>query len=427
MTSRFVKKLTMEKKYLLVDINSYFATLAQQENPSLRGKPVAIVKNLGRTCVIAASKEAKKLGIKTGTNTARAKALAPNLVEVEANFDMYLSATQRLKNLFYSVSPDVCVYSLDEAFIDVSSCSKYLYSDPSQLGHDIQLKIKQELGNWVTANVGIASNRLLSKMAAEIAPKGSIFEIDSDNKDLVLASVSFDDVCGVGVRLAKKLARMGVYCPYQIRFYSLRDLEPLFGPFWSKELLKIAYGEEPHHLNLLDDDQFVSQRTKSISRSITEWDLIDSLSEIRKIIINLSREVVYKARRMGLSGRRVSLYLLGSDYLSWHQSKTFKHHISHTQEIFKIFDQWLLSDWQQQFAPIKFAVVLSMLSSSDNLTQSLLPSWQKQEKVESAIDEIDDKYGLHTVRSALLHQKDKVIKPEVTGFLGDKEYQFNYR
>ncbi|KUK79833.1 MAG: DNA-directed DNA polymerase [Microgenomates bacterium 39_7] len=417
----------MNHKFLLVDINSYFATLAQQENPYLRGKPVAIVKNLGRTCVIAASKEAKKLGIKTGTNVALAKRLAPDLIEVEANFDMYLSATNKLKNLFYSLSPSVYVYSLDEAFIDVSRCTKHLYSDLHQLGRSIQLKIKEQLGEWVTANVGIGENRLLAKMAAEISEKGSVFEINSQNKDAILAEVSFGDVCGIGLRLTKKLTKMGIFCPYQIRFYSLSDLELYFGPFWAKELQKIAYGEEPHHFKLLDNEKFTSARTKSISRSVTAWDLVKTLSEIRRIVLNLTREVVYKSRRMGLSGRRVSLFLVGSEGLNWNYAQTFKDYLSHTYDVFSIFDEWLNKKWQQQFSPIKFGVVLSMLSSSDSLTQSFLPSWQKLEKVESALDDIDNKYGLYFVRPASLYKECKLIKPEVAGFLGDKEYQFNYR
>ena len=417
----------MNRKFLLVDINSYFATLAQQENPYLRGKPVAIVKNLGRTCVIAASKEAKKLGIKTGTNVATAKRLAPDLIEVEANFEMYLSATNKLKNLFYNLSPSVYVYSLDEAFIDVSQCTKHLYSDLHQLGCEIQLQIKKQLGEWVTANVGIGENRLLAKMAAEISEKGSVFEIDSQNKDGVLASVSFEDVCGIGIRLAKKLKKMGVYCPYQIRFYSFDDLELFFGPFWAKELQKIAYGEEPHHFQLLDNDEFVSTRTKSVSRSITAWDLIKSLPEIKRIVLNLTREVVYKSRRMGLSGRRISLFLIGSNGLSWGYGQTFKNHLNHTYEIFSIFDDWLNKRWQQQFCPIKFGVVLSMLQTNDSLTKPFLPSWQKFEKIEAALDEIDNKYGLYSVRPASLYKKCKLINPEVTGFLGDKEYQFNFR
>ena len=221
---------------LLVDINSYFATLLQQENPKLRGKPVVIVKDLGRTCVIAASKEAKRKGVKTGCNIVQARQLAPQLIEMKAEFDLYLSATKKLSSLFLDLAPKVEIFSLDEAFIDVSDCRQNLYPDLEKLGVKIQKLIKHRLGEWVTANVGIGPNRLLAKMAAEIAPKERVFEINQYNRDAILATVGFEDVCGIGARLASKLARMNIFHPYQIRFYALEDLEPFFGPFWSREL-----------------------------------------------------------------------------------------------------------------------------------------------------------------------------------------------
>ena len=414
-------------RFLLVDINSYFATLAQQENPALRGRPVVIVKDLGRTCVIAASKEAKKLGIKTGTNLHQAKRLAPDLIQIGAEFELYMSATKKLSTIFKQISPQVQVYSLDEAFIDVSSCRQHLYPNLHQLGRKIQGQIRQQLGEWVTANVGIAKNRFLAKMAAEVAKKGSVFEINAENLDEVLASVEFADVCGIGLRLGKKLAKLGVTHPYQIRFYSLSDLEPVFGPFWSRELLKMAYGQEPHHLALLDQADSAGQRMKSVSRSITTWEKVGDLQAIRRIIRNLTREVIYKARRMKMSGRHLGLYLLGSDRACWRKRVTFKHALSHTQELMEVFNGWLDKDWQSEFAPIKFVVVLSLLQPNQELATSLLPSWHKRESLEQAIDEIDDRYGLHTVRSGLLHSNKQIIQPEVTGFLGDKDYQFNYR
>jgi DNA polymerase-4 len=411
---------------LLIDINSYFATLLQQENPQLRGKPVVIVKDLGRTCVIAASKEAKKLGIKTGSNVVQARQLAPQLIEMKAEFDLYLSATKKLAALFKQIAPKVDVYSLDEAFIDISDC-QHLYPSPYQLGKKIQQQIQDTLGEWVTANVGIGPNRLLAKMAAEIAPKGHVFKINDENKDSILASVKFEDVCGIGFRLAAKLARLNIFHPYQIRFFSVEDLEPLFGPFWSRELLKIAYGEEPHHLQLLDAKADKKEAMKSVSRSITLWDLAQDKQMVKRVLYNLCREVVYKVRRMNMAGRQVSVGLYGSEHLGWYNQKTYQEYIYHTAQLFEIVWQELMLDWQQQFEPIKFRVSLGLLKSKHAITPSLLPDWQRREAFETAINEIDDRYGLFTVRAGLLLDKTKLIRPEVTGFLGDQDYQFNFR
>src|SRR5258708_27057616 len=105
-----------------VDINSYFATMVQQENPALRGKPVGIVKGKGRSCIIASSNEAKKYGIKTGCRVKEARLLYPNIILVPAAFDIFLSSTHKLKEIFTSLSPSVNIFSLDEAFLTMTGC-----------------------------------------------------------------------------------------------------------------------------------------------------------------------------------------------------------------------------------------------------------------------------------------------------------------
>ena len=155
---------------------------------------------------------------------------------------------------------------------------------------------------------------------------------------------------------------------------------------------------------------------------------MDDEASIKRVLYNLTREVIYKVRRMNLAGRRVGVGLWGSDYmtqLSWHDHLTLSSYVNHTQEMFEIIWDKLYADWQRQFKPIKFRVSLSLLESSGKINQPLLPSWHQNEALEQALDQISHKYGLFTVRSGLL-AKDKIIKPEVTGFLGDKAFQFEF-
>lgn len=406
------------KTIFLIDMNSYFATMLQQENPKLRRKPVAVVKDVGRTCIIAASKEAKKMGIKTGSSLVEAQRLFPDLQVVGAEFGMFLSATKRLKQLFESVSPDVDLYSLDEAFVDISTCRQHLYPDPLKLAKQLQQAVKDSLGEWVTCNVGISYNRFLAKTAAEVAPKGSILEITPRNKDAVLATVGFEDVCGIGMRLSKKLKKLGITTPYMIRFYSEAELELFFGPFWSKELLRIAYGEESHCLRLLDKTQ---SHMKMVSRSITGWELCDSEDTVRSVLYNLISEVIYKLRKMKLAGRYVFVSLSNSGQY-WRAHRTLKYYISHTQEMFDLIYHQLYQSWQRSFKVIKFRVGLGSLRPLSQTSLSLLPSWHRQEAIEEAKMRISDKYGLFTIKPGILVNKS-IIKPEVTGFLGDKQYQ----
>ncbi len=409
-------RINWDNLILHVDINSYFATLLQQENPHLRNKPLGVIKDFGRTCIIASSKEAKKIGIKTGANAREAKAKAPNLILLPAQFDRYLDATKRLKKLFTDLSPDVYIYSLDEAFINLNHCQKYLYQDPIKFAQNLQKTIKQELGEWVTCNVGIAPNYLLAKLASNIAGTEKILTINKDNLDGILAEAQFGDVCGIGFRLEEKLKIIGVENPYQIRFYSQADLEKGFGPFWSRELLKIAYGEETNHFQLLEKP---ATQMKSVGRSITGYHLYDKEEEIRAVIYNLISETISKVRKMKLAGREVAIFLTGEGQ-SWHSHLTVKRPINHESEMFELLYTKLYKNWSRNFKIIRFAVRLSLLEPMGQT--SLLTNWQKQERVHQALDKVNEKYGLFTARSgALLNQP--IIRPEVTGFLGDRLYQ----
>lgn len=402
-----------------VDINSYFATLLQQENPHLRGKPIVVTKDIGRTCIIAASKEAKIFGIRTGCLLGEAKKLAPNLIVVGAEFDRYLSATRTLNSIFRSLAPDIQIFSLDEAFIELTNCREHLYPDVRVFGELVQRRIASELGEWVTCNVGLGVNRLQAKLASEIAPKGSIFEVTAENLDGILASVPFSSVCGVGFRLERKLRYLGITTPYMLRLYSHEDLASLVGPFWATELQKISLGEETHQLELIDRHRPMS----SVSRSITGWQPAKDEETIKHILYNLTLEVMAKARAMHLVGRSAFISLTGAGGIHehWGAHITLAAHVWQTRELFEVLYHQLYCNWRRTFPIIRFRVGMAKLQSMNITPRQLWDNWQRSEKVEEAVANLTQRYGLFTVRSGLL-TAGQLIRPEVTGFLGDKGY-----
>ncbi|HZZ98772.1 MAG TPA: hypothetical protein VFG51_02460 [Candidatus Saccharimonadia bacterium] len=403
------------RRMLHVDINAYFATMLQQENPFLRGRPVGVVKSEGRTCVIASSKEAKKLGVKTGCRVPEARALAPNIVLVPANFQMCLDATHRLRNIFAEIAPSYEIFSLDEAFIDLTDCAR-IYPDPHIVGRHIQSQIKKKLGEWVTCNVGISYNKLLAKLTSEMSPKGSVTEITRDNLDDMLMSAKFSEVCGIGYRLQKKLNAIGVTNPYMINFVSDEDLLRQFGPYWAPELRRIGRGEDSALLAREDTNPYM----KSVGRSITGFKLCDDENTIRSVLYNLMEEVTYKVRKMNMAGRYISIGLYGHDD-AWWSHRTLKFYVRHTSDMFELLYTELYKSWKRRFKVIKYSVMLSMLKPMGEVPIPLIGNWEKQDKIYRAIDRITDKYGLFKVRSGVMLNVP-VIRPEVTGYLGDKKF-----
>ncbi len=409
----------MKAEWMHVDINAYFATMLQQENPTLRYRPVGVVKERGRQCMIAASKEAKKRGIKTGCSAREAKELAPDIVFVPAHFNMCLDATKKLRKIFQEFVPTVELFSLDEAFLYLGDCQR-LHPDAYKLGEQIQSTIKNVLGEWVTCNVGISENRFLAKMTSEVSPKGSVSVVDETNKDALLASTTFESVCGIGFRLGARLEALGVTTPWGINLMSDEELESQFGPYWSVELRRMGQGLEPSFLE--KHDARATQTMKSVGRSITGWHLVKNENDVRRVLRNLIEEATYKARKMQLAGREVWVALYGHDQY-WSDHKTLKRFINQPGEMFELVDE-MVESRTNRFPVIKFAIRLSGLQPIDTLPRSFFPDWQKREQLTQACDEVTRKYGLFTVRPGSLLDPKVIIRPEVTGWLGDQQFQF---
>jgi DNA polymerase-4 len=404
-----------------VDINSYFATLLQQENPFLRNKPVGVIKSDGRTILIAVSKEAKARGVPSPCSVREARQICPEIQFVPAQFDFTWAMTVRLRDLFESLVPNVEIFSLDEAFLHLTDCRR-LYPDPWKFAEMVQRRIKEELGEWVTCNVGIGPNRFVAKIASGISPKGSIRQVTYENMAELLTETTFADTCGIGYRLGARLESMGVTNPYQINLLSDEVLQTEFGPYFWKELRKMGQGEEPALLKRIDH----LPHMKSVGRSITGFELTRDEESIKKVLFNLVEETCYKARKMKLMGRYVAIYLRGGrgeEKRSWGQHVTLQHYINRSPEMFELVYHRMYKSWERDFPIIKFGVCLAMLKPENEVNPQIWPEWERRRRLTEAADKVVQKYGLFSVRPGTL-ARGKLIRPEVTGFLGDKKFLF---
>ena len=403
----------------LIDMNSYFATLEQQANPYLRGKPIGIAKESGRSCIIAASKEAKKLGIKTGSNVYDARKICPGFITVDGDFDKYMHNTRLLKKIFEELSPAIDIFSLDEAFIDLTHC-KNLYPNIKTFFDQARARVKAELGSWVTFSLGMGENRLQAKLASEFAGKDHYFEITPENLDGCLMECKVEDICGIGFRLTSKLHALNIHHPYQLNFFDDAFLKDHFGVFWGPELRRIGQGKNSHLLDLVDKPP---RHMKSVGRSKTLYKATNDREHLRQLFYNLAEDMCFKARRMNLAGQFVGLYMRDTDGGGHGDMFRLKCYVRHTTEVFgllnRLFDR---IDFGEQKI-IKVGVYLGNLRPMDEITMCWIPEWNQREKVFAAVDEVNQKYGLYTVKSTRL-AKFKILMPEVTGFLGDKTYQF---
>ena len=401
-------------------MDSFFASVEQQASPALVGKPVGVIKGPGRTCLIAASREAKKLGIKTGTTTYEAKAIYPKIILVPADFDKYFSVTKKFIEICSRYSPDLEVFSIDELFLNITG-TQDLFGGAGEVCQKIKRAIRSEIGRYITCSVGISYNRLLAKLASGIKKPDGVFEITLANRDEVLFSCELTDVCGLGERLKKKLFNLGITNFKSLREVPLECLEASLGPYWPKELKKLSFGEDDSLLTRIGE----TPAMKSVSRTYTLYENTSDKEKIKATLRNLCEEAVFKAREMGMAGRIVGLGVRGGgrgvrgDY----RHKTLKHYLDSGKEIFEIV--WRLfkeMDWE---GDVRFlGIWLGDLRPKDELTLSLLGEEKKEKDLIRAMDAVNKRFGELTLYPAIMLGRS-LLKSEVNGFLGDKSFRFS--
>lgn len=198
-----------QKIIALVDGNNFFASCEVLMNPSLKGKPVCVLSN-NDGCVIARSYEAKKLGVKMGMPYFMAKKTFTGVNYLSADFSLYHELSQRMMNLISSYSDKVDVYSIDEAFLDITGLDKVLKLSFKEIATKIKQDIESNIG--ISVSVGIANSKVLAKLATHKAKnKNGIYVIESNNIKDELQNIPVEEVWGVGKNIARSLRKYGIF------------------------------------------------------------------------------------------------------------------------------------------------------------------------------------------------------------------------
>ena len=404
------------RSILHVDFDSFFASCEQHFNPNLRGKPIGITAENGRNCVIAASREAKKLGVKSPSTTWEAKRICPEIQFVKADFERYLEITKKLLQLASHYSPIVEMFSLDEVFIDLT-CVLNLHPDPLLLVQDFKQKLREEVGPTITVSCGLSYNKLLAKLATNLNKPDGFAIIDSSNKDKILSQIQLTDIMGIGGGFKRRLNMIGVFTLKQLAEYPLPLLRTEFGNVASQNLKALSVG--------IDDSPVISYleeiETKSVGRNYCLPENTYDQEQVLKTIYELCEEVAIKLRRLKMKGRTIGLFLHGNE--SFGQRKTSGSYTSSGKEIFAVcrqfFKKWSASDRPSRDGNLEYVRQISIWVGNLTLEQydtiSMFDSPKKDLVVET-IDKINERFGHHTIRNGYLVYAPKLhTKPNGYG------------
>lgn len=384
-----------EKVIMLVDMNSFFASVHQALDPSLQGKPVIVCGDPSkrRGIVLAASYEAKKpYGIKTGMTVNEAKQKCPGAVFISPCYRQYISFSTRIINILKRFSPLVEPYSIDEAFVDVTGCT-HLLGNPQQIAADIKRQIKNEVK--VSCSIGIGPNKLLAKMASDFEKPDGLTTLNYKDVPAKLWPLPVRKLFGVGSRYEKHFQKLNIKTIGDLANFPVEILKKKFGLMG--EILHLS----ANGIDYSPVEPSSLQYIKSIGNQVTLPKDYRGYEEIKVIILELAEHVCYRARTAGCLGKTVSLTLKDNYFVTRTHSATMPQPSNITNEIYQTALMLMHRHWNSSARVRAVGLALSNLTDGCSRQLSITTDLIKQEKLEQACHEIKKRWGYSSIKRAV--------------------------
>lgn len=375
--------MTRERRILHVDMDAFYASVEQRDNPSLRGKPV-VVGGDTRGVVAAASYEARVFGIRSAMPMRDALRRCPNLNRVPPRMSHYQAVSNEVFAVFREFTPLVEGLSLDEAFLDVTE-SLQLFGDDVTIAREIKNRIRER--TQLTASVGVASNKLVAKIASDLDKPDGLVVVTQDNMRATLDPLPVQVIPGIGKETLARLKRIPVNTVEDLRLASDRDLEPIFGKF-TRRTRDRASG--------IDDRPVLSSRPdKSISAEETFDKDLGDRRDMHRHLLQLAERTAGRLRAKDLVAGTVQIKIRQADFTTCTRQRALRPPGNGTETIYQAAIK-LLDEWLAEFPgiPVRLLGVGGCELARDaqpDLFAPELPAGGSQ--LDQAVDRIRDKFG----------------------------------
>src|SRR6266699_948201 len=409
-----------EPRILHVDLNSCFATLEQQLSFLSRGKPLVVAAyDSPGGCVVAPSIESKRLGIKTGMSVRDARILCPDVIVRTPHPTIYRDAHMKFRKIFMDYTPDVTPKSIDEAVLDFTRVNSQVLFRKSliDIGFEIKKRIREEIGEWVSCNVGIGTNRFLAKTAASLHKPDGLDIITFRNVEKVYSQLELLDLCGINTRFQARLNVNGIFTPTQLLHADVQTLkkqvfQSICGYYW---YLRIRGWE-------VDGVDF---KRKSYGQSYALGKKSDDPQYLSSLLMKLTEKMGRRLRKAQKTARGIHVACGYIDGSYWHKGKTFADEMFTTDELFKKV-MLVFNAQPQRKVVTKLDVCCFDLQETTSIQESLFESSRERKRnVSATLDNINNKWGEWTIYSALIHGKEKEVVDRIA-FGGVKELEEVY-
>ncbi|WP_319762829.1 DNA polymerase IV [Maridesulfovibrio sp.] len=376
----------MQKNIMHIDMDAFFASVEQLDNPDLRGKPVGVGSLHKRAVLSAASYEARRFGVRSAMPVGQALKLCPELQVVTGRRHRYKEISHKVMEVLSNYSPVVEQASIDEAYIDITGTEK-LFGPPRQIAESIKKEILASTG--LTASVGIAPVKFLAKIASDLNKPNGISIIEPDQVQNFLKTLPVEKIPGVGKKALPKLRSFGIVYAADLRRYPREFWKERFGER-GPVLYDKGAGIDPTPVT-------EGGAMKSSSAENTFGEDVSDIHTLKTLLLKQSERIAADIRRNGLKGRTVTLKIKFPDFRQITRSRTLDSRTSHAGTIYKTGCKLL--DEELPLGPVRLIGIgisnfeersrqLSLLDDPEKPQEN-----KKLEQLDKAIDQARNKFG----------------------------------
>ena len=383
--------MTAQRAILHVDMDAFYASVEQRDNPDLRGKPLVVGGGDNRGVVAAASYEVREFGVRSAMPIAEARRRCPQLIRVAPRMSHYKSVSSQIFAIFNEFTPLVEGLSLDEAFLDVTA-SRTLHGSGPNIARAIKQAILKRTN--LTASVGVAENKLVAKIASDLDKPDGVVIVTADNCRSILDPLPVSVIPGIGPQTLVRLHAVNIRTVSELRLAPNHNLEAIFGRY-SQRTRERAAG--------IDNRPVVSDREeKSISAEETfDVDLSDRKDMDRELLA-LSESTARRLRKSQLQAGTIQIKIRQSDFQTFTRQKSQRPPVNNTDQIYRIA-QDLLSAWLEENPDARIRLLGVGSSNFSPAEQRDLFSDTEDSTsagVDKAVDSIQDRFGTESLGRA---------------------------
>ncbi len=369
-----------------VDLDAFFASVEQRDDPTLKGKPVIVGAAPGHRGVVSAcSYEARRFGIHSAMPISQAWRRCPQGVYLPVRMERYMEVSRTVMAVLAGFTPHVQQISVDEAFLDLTGTER-LFGPARQTGARLKAEVREKTG--LAISVGIGPNKYLAKLATNAGKPDGLVEVRAQDAERFLDGVALKDLWGIGEKTLQRLTELNISSVRQLRGIPRPELARLLGAGAAGFLCAVARGEDP---GIFSEEP----QNRSLSSETTfEKDRKDRTG-IERVLLELCHQVVFRMIEEGWKSKTVSLKLRFHDFTTVSAQRTLKHWVSSAEELAAVARELLASRWTGG-TPIRLVGIgfsnLVPIESKDQL-ELFADEFSRQKKVEEAVFRLRRKMG----------------------------------